>query len=308
MASFYIACTLSRWRDHNELRDALVAAGHELTHDWTTSPEIDWIKQEEPGVGGDDARNRVDVIRQAGIDDIEGVRNADAVICLLAEGSAQRGMHTELGAALVLGRPVLLYGSWSAIWEAYGYTSAFYHHPGVEIVYAVGAGGPLASPEVSWAAFLHDAATWLNAAELNTAAATPLTIDAMTRESFRTAVEKGWWGEHPANLAEDRSVSLARIASGIAEADHKIGEKLMLIVTEVAEAMEEYRNGVDLTEILMDADGKPGKPGGFPSELADVLIRIGDLCGALGIDLEEAVRLKLVYNKGRSYRHGGKKA
>jgi hypothetical protein len=38
------------------------------------------------------------------------------------------------------------------------------------------------------------------------------------------------------------------------------------------------------------------------------VIRILDLCGALGIDLEEAMRMKHEYNKTRPYRHGGKKA
>jgi hypothetical protein len=48
------------------------------------------------------------------------------------------------------------------------------------------------------------------------------------------------------------------------------------------------------------------KPIGFPSELADALIRILDTCGALGIDIEEAVRIKHEFNATRSRRHGGK--
>lgn len=48
------------------------------------------------------------------------------------------------------------------------------------------------------------------------------------------------------------------------------------------------------------------KPEGFASELADVLIRVFDLAGALGIDLEDAVQSKMAYNKTRPHRHGGK--
>jgi NTP pyrophosphatase (non-canonical NTP hydrolase) len=47
---------------------------------------------------------------------------------------------------------------------------------------------------------------------------------------------------------------------------------------------------------------------GFPSELADIVIRVADLAGALGIDLAEAIRIKLAFNRTRTHRHGGKKA
>ncbi len=80
-----------------------------------------------------------------------------------------------------------------------------------------------------------------------------------------------------------------------------IGEKLMLIVTEVAEAMEDYRAGVDLVSMTVADDGKVN---GFPAELADIMIRIADLAGHLGIDLDFAIRQKMAYNKTRPIRHG----
>jgi len=43
-------------------------------------------------------------------------------------------------------------------------------------------------------------------------------------------------------------------------------------------------------------------------ELADVVIRIADFCGSMGIDLEKQVVAKMAYNETRSYRHGGKLA
>lgn len=50
----------------------------------------------------------------------------------------------------------------------------------------------------------------------------------------------------------------------------------------------------------------PMKPEGVPSELADIIIRVLDMCGWYGIDIEAAVAEKMEYNETRSYRHGGK--
>lgn len=49
-----------------------------------------------------------------------------------------------------------------------------------------------------------------------------------------------------------------------------------------------------------------GKPLGHPSELADVIIRIVDGAYELGIDLDEAVKVKMAYNKKRPFKHGRK--
>ncbi len=67
--------------------------------------------------------------------------------------------------------------------------------------------------------------------------------------------------------------------------------KLMLIVTEVAEAAEAVRAGENKVENLKE-------------ELADILIRVFDLAGALGIDLDEAVERKMAENELRPYMHG----
>lgn len=71
-----------------------------------------------------------------------------------------------------------------------------------------------------------------------------------------------------------------------------VPEKLMLIVTEVGEAMEAFRDN------NLDGDHGVGE------ELADVIIRIGDLAGHLDLDLDAIVRRKLTKNKTRPVGHG----
>ena len=115
--------------------------------------------------------------------------------------------------------------------------------------------------------------------------------------------------------------------------DHTVA-KTALIACEVSEAIEEIRDGHGLTETYytvdgnlvthvdeetpvkffhyLDADGDETctnglpKPEGFPSELADVIIRTFDLCAMLNIDIQKAVDEKLAYNATRGHMHGGK--
>lgn len=86
---------------------------------------------------------------------------------------------------------------------------------------------------------------------------------------------------------------------GFWDDDFNIPEKLMLIVSEVSEALEDYRKNEMKTYTL-----ESGKPCGFPSEIADVVIRVMDLCQRLGIDLEEEIALKHEFNKSRPFKHG----
>ena len=74
--------------------------------------------------------------------------------------------------------------------------------------------------------------------------------------------------------------------------DRNKGELLMLIVSEVCEAMEGERKD------LMD-DHLPHRKMA-EVELADVLIRVFDYAGAFGYDLDGAVREKRAYNAKRA--------
>lgn len=97
-----------------------------------------------------------------------------------------------------------------------------------------------------------------------------------------TAKEKGWWDE-----------------------PRSFGDILALCHSELSEALEDYRNDLSPSTIYFTQDDK-AKPHGIPIELADVIIRILDACGYYGIDIGRALEVKVEYNTGRPYRHGGK--
>jgi NTP pyrophosphatase (non-canonical NTP hydrolase) len=127
----------------------------------------------------------------------------------------------------------------------------------------------------------------------------------MADECHAVAVEHGWWGDLD--------------MGGKPQTDGRnFGEILALIHSEVSEALEAYRSGQPINEMQYEHhDGlgcvekgckAPKKPSGVPSEMADILIRVFDACGAYGIDIGAAVAEKVEYNRSRPYRHGGKLA
>lgn len=105
------------------------------------------------------------------------------------------------------------------------------------------------------------------------------------------------------NHLRDRAHAMAR-EKGWHDEPRSFGESIALIHSEVSEALEEYRAGYDPTHVYR-SDG--GKLEGIPIELADVLIRIFDLAGQHGIDLDAAVEQKMAFNATRPHRHGGKR-
>lgn len=108
-------------------------------------------------------------------------------------------------------------------------------------------------------------------------------LKTLQAEVHALARDKGWWDDPNQNIPE----------------------KLMLIVSEISEALEDYRT-TPRGWLSLYRLGEAGKPEGFPVELADALIRLLDLCGFLGIDIEEMVAMKHAFNRTRPYRHGGK--
>ena len=99
-------------------------------------------------------------------------------------------------------------------------------------------------------------------------------------------VDAGWWTDLDTlqSLAEE-----CRIRTRFGKA--LVAEKLALIHSELSEAMEGARKN------LMD-DKLPHRKM-IEVELADALIRILDLAGALQLDLAGAIQEKLDFNKTR---------
>jgi NTP pyrophosphatase (non-canonical NTP hydrolase) len=99
-----------------------------------------------------------------------------------------------------------------------------------------------------------------------------------------------------------------------------IPEKLMLIVSELGEAMEAYRKGhhckfkVDIQFDLMLKSNSSSEwnyyfehstiKDSFEDELADTIIRLLDLCGYMDINIDKHIDLKMKYNESRPYKHG----
>lgn len=81
----------------------------------------------------------------------------------------------------------------------------------------------------------------------------------------------------------------------------RIPAALMLVVAELAEAMEDWR---DDRLVTVNVNSKPC---GFPSELADIVIRCRDIAAALCIDLEAEIVRKHDYNQTREHLHGRKR-
>jgi NTP pyrophosphatase (non-canonical NTP hydrolase) len=126
-------------------------------------------------------------------------------------------------------------------------------------------------------------------------------INEMVEQAHATSRSKGWWDEQQNSVNLGDGSVLPGEGLDPAKVERTIPEKLCLIHSEVSEALEDYRRG-DMEPSV----GEKGKPCGFTSELADILIRIGDLAGAMDIDLESAVIEKMAFNTTRSHRHGNK--
>lgn len=95
------------------------------------------------------------------------------------------------------------------------------------------------------------------------------------------------------------------VRKGWNDSDLKLAEKMLLIHSEISEAFEHYRDGLDLADIVYH---KNGKPDGFGIELIDAMIRILHLCALIGLDIDKLMAIKMEYNESRPYRHGDKKA
>lgn len=142
--------------------------------------------------------------------------------------------------------------------------------------------------------------------------------------------------KYDALMAVQKEIFETAEQSGWHERDRELPEALALIHSEVSEALEAYRDGMEETSnqyrynvddvvvdpayedgeyvymtlpIMEDQEGNPilGKPEGVASELADVIIRVLDYSEQKGIDTIRVMLQKMEFNKTRGYRHGGKR-
>lgn len=108
---------------------------------------------------------------------------------------------------------------------------------------------------------------------------------------------------------------LQRVADYVAAQEvRNMGEMLMLAVSELAEALEEHRDGKpvfytdhgDYTTERGEASYtvERGKPEGIAVELADCIIRCLDTMYSLDVDIDAVVHAKMMYNESRPHKHG----
>lgn len=126
-------------------------------------------------------------------------------------------------------------------------------------------------------------------------------LNELVRRSYENAEKHGFW-EHQARLQANVGVTIPQGYDLMLEVTRLVvNEKLVLIHSELSEALEEVRSGVPLQATRFN---EKGKPEGFAIELADAIIRIADLAGGVGINLEHAVEQKMRYNESRPFKHG----
>ncbi len=165
---------------------------------------------------------------------------------------------------------------------------------------------------------------------------TNLNFNEFAQNCYNAAKAKGFHDRPPNQLQKSAATRFLQVIVTAAkefEAERKRDTSLMtviedsslesralvrtaLLATELAEAAEWCLEGEvsDQTEyekyIVGSIHGgttiqNPNpKPEGFASELADIIIRLGDMSGDLGIDLDYEINRKLAFNATRAYKHG----
>jgi nucleoside 2-deoxyribosyltransferase len=112
---FYLSTQKDRNDEASPLLEALEAKGWERSFNWS----------------GREASSESEYADLA-VAEIAGIRSADVVIVILPGG---RGTHVEIGAALAMGKPIVLHAPNRKSLET-PYPCAFHYHPTVKLVFS----------------------------------------------------------------------------------------------------------------------------------------------------------------------------
>ena len=132
-----------------------------------------------------------------------------------------------------------------------------------------------------------------------------MTISELVTRAHENAVKHGFWDPAPTF-----GTAIALIHSELSEAleEEREGRPLVWYKCNEAESVmacaprDEYDCRMYGQETICQY--RNSKPEGVAVELADAVIRIADLCGYLGIELENVIAEKMDDNEGRPYKHG----
>ena len=146
-------------------------------------------------------------------------------------------------------------------------------------------------------------------------------INKLVEKSFKISEEKGFW-KHYDSILEKMKKGNFTDKEIDAFKNSFINQKIMLIVSELSELMETLRKDKrclcdkKLLDELKNQFNKDTElfymrfvhhiKDTFEDEIADVMIRIGDLIGKLNINIETHINLKQKFNSLRETMHSKK--
>ena len=121
-----------------------------------------------------------------------------------------------------------------------------------------------------------------------------MNLNELATDIYKANAEKGFWDEERSEL-----------------------EMMMLTVSELGEATDALRAGKRPNYIAYQERASVNDPDfkdnfkqnikdTFEDEIADTIIRLFDMCGGLGIDIDFHIKSKLKYNSMRERLHGKK--
>lgn len=108
-----------------------------------------------------------------------------------------------------------------------------------------------------------------------------MTVNEFAQDVHKNAVAHGWY---------DAPITFPEVA--------------VMIHAEISEAVEEWRSG---NPVIYGTCALSPENCKF-SKICDAVMRIMDFLAFMGVDIEAVLVAKHEYNKGREYRHGGKRA